>query len=71
MVMGNVTINQLGQFLILMTYMSFCRINHYTAYMREEDAVNLEIAVWMSIVIMAFRTSFHAEGSQRTINPLF
>ena len=33
MVMGNVTINQLGQFLILMTYMSFCRMNHYTDYM--------------------------------------
>ena len=71
MVMGNVTINQLGQFLILMTYMSFCRIGHYTAYMREEDAINLEIAVWMSIVIMASRTSFHAEGSHRTINPYF
>ena len=69
MVMGNVTINQLGNFLILMTYMSSCRIGHYTAYMREEDAINLEIAVWMSIVIMAFRTSFHAEGSPRTINP--
>ena len=71
MVMGNVTINQLGYFLILMTYMSFCRIGHYTAYMREEDAINLEIAVWMSIVIMAFRTSFHAEGAHRTINPYF
>ena len=66
MVMGNVTINQLGHFLILMTYMSFCRINHYTDYMKEEDAINLEIAVWMSIVIMAFRTSFHAEGAHRT-----
>ena len=32
MVMGNVTLNQLGHFLILMTYMSFCRINHYTDY---------------------------------------
>ena len=71
MVMGNVTINQLGHFLILMTYMSFCKINHYTNYMKEEDAVNLEKAVWMSIVIMAFRTSFHAEGSHRTINPYF
>ena len=71
MVMGNVTINQLGQFLILMTYMSFCRMNHYTDYMQDEDAVNLEVAVWMSIVIMSFRTSFHAEGSHRTINPYF
>ena len=71
MVMGNVTINQLGHFLILMTYMSFCRIGHYTAYMKKEDAINLEIAVWMSIVIMTFRTSFHAEGAHRTINPYF
>ena len=71
MVMGNVTLNQLGHFLILMTYMSFCRIGHYTAYMKEEDAINLEIAVWMSIVIVAFRTSFHAEGAHRTINPYF
>ena len=71
MVMGNVTLNQLGHFLILMTYMSFCRIGHYTDYMREDDAINLEIAVWMSIVIVAFRTSFHAEGAHRTINPYF
>ena len=71
MVVVNVTINQLGQFLILMTYMPFCRMNHYTDYMRDEDAVNLEVAVWMSIVIMAFRTSFDAEGSHRTINPYF
>ena len=41
MVLGNVTLNQLGHFLILMTYMSFCRIGHYTAYMREEDTINL------------------------------
>ena len=39
--------------------------------MRNEDAINLEVAVWVSIVIMAFRTSFHAEGSHRTINPYF
>ena len=71
MVMGNVTISQLGQFLILMTYMSFCRMNHYTNYMKDEDSVNLGIAVWLSIVIMAFRTSIHAEGSHRTINPYF
>ena len=69
--MGNVTISQLGQFLILMTYMSFCRMNHYTNYMKDEDAVNQELAVWMSIVIMTFRTSFHADGSHRTINLYF
>ena len=71
MVMGNVTISQLGQFLILMTCMSFCRMNHYTNYMKDEDAVNLKVAVWMNIFILVFRTSFHAEGSHRTINPYF
>ena len=70
MVLGNVTLCQLGHFLILMTYMSFCRIGHYTEYMRE-DSINLDAAVWMSIVIVAFRTSFHAEGAHRTINPYF
>ena len=34
MVLGNVTLHQLGHFLILMTYVSFCRIGHYTDYMR-------------------------------------
>ena len=71
MVLGNVTLHQLGHFLILMTYMSFCRIGHYSEYMREEDSINLEIAVWMSIVIVAFRTSFPAESAHRTINPYF
>ena len=56
MVIGNVTISQLGHFLILMTYVSFCRMSYYTDYMRDEDATNLECAVWMSLVIMAFRT---------------
>ena len=39
--------------------------------MRNEDAISLEVAVWMSIVIMAFRIFFHAEGSHRTISPYF
>ena len=71
MILGNVTLHQLGHFLILMTYMSFCRLGHYSEYMNEEDSINLEIAVWMSLVIVAFRTSFHAEGAHRTINPYF
>ena len=50
---------------------TFYRICHYHDYMKDEDAVNLEVAVWMSLVIMAFRTMFHAEGTHRTINPYF
>ena len=71
MVMGNITMGQLGHFLILMVYMSFCRMSHYTDYLSDQDAVNLEIAVWMSLVIISFRTTFHIEGSHRTINPYF
>ena len=71
MVMGNNTMGQLGHFLILMVYMSFCRINHYTDYFSDQNAVNLGIAVWMSLVIISFRTTFHIEGAHRTINPYF
>ena len=71
MVMGNVTISQLGQISHPYDLHVLLQMNHYTNYMKDEDAINLEVAVWMSIVIMAFRTSFHAEGSHRTINPYF
>ena len=33
LVMGTVNMTQVGHFLILMTYMSFCRLNHYTDYL--------------------------------------
>ena len=56
--MGNVSITQLIHFMILMVYMSFCRLNHYTEYMSDRDAVLLKAAVHISLMIMAFKTTF-------------
>ena len=71
MVMGNVTNTQLGHFIMLMTCISFCRMSHYTGYISDRDGVLLESAIWMSLVIMSFGTTFHMEGAHRTINPYF
>ena len=37
LVMGTVNMTQVGHFLILMTYMSFCRLNHYTDYLFDRE----------------------------------
>ena len=42
--MGNVSTIQLTHFIMLMVYMSFCRLNHYTKCMTDEEAVLLKIA---------------------------
>ena len=55
---GNVSITQLIHFMILMVYMSFCILNHYTEYMSDRDAVLLKATVHISLVIMAFKTTF-------------
>ena len=47
--MGNVSITQLIHFMILMVYMSFCRLNHYTEYMSNREAVFLKAAVHISL----------------------
>ena len=56
--MGYVSTTQLTHFIVLMTYMSFCRISHYTEYMDDKDAVQLKSAIWMSLVVMSFNTNF-------------
>ena len=67
--MGNVSVTQITHFIILMVYMSFCRLNHYTEYMSNRDAVLLKAAVHISLVIMAFKTTFSMRGGHHTINP--
>ena len=67
--MGNVSVTQITHFIILMVYMSFCRLNHYTEYMSNRDAVLLKAAVHTSLVIMAFKTTFSMRGGHHTINP--
>ena len=48
---GNVSTIQLTHFIMLMVYMSFCRLNHYTRCMTDEESVLLSIAVKMTLVI--------------------
>ena len=69
--MGNVSTIQLTHFIMLMVYMSFCRLNHYTKCMTDEEAVLLKIAVQMSLVIMAFKTTFSMKGGHKIINSYF
>ena len=67
--MGDVSVTQLIHFMILMVYMFFCRLNHYTEYMSDRDAVLLKAAVHISLVIMAFKTTFSMRGGHHLINP--
>ena len=69
--MGNVSTIQLTHFIMLMVYMSFCRLNHYTSCMTDEEAVLLKVAVQMTLVIMAFKTTFFMKGGYKIINFYF
>ena len=71
MFMGNVSITQLIHFIIFMVYMSFCRLSHYTECMTDRDAVLLKAAVYISLVIMAFKTTFSMRGGHNAVNPYF
>ena len=62
---------QVGHFLILMTYMSFCRLNHYIDYLSDSEEALIEPALWMCLVIISFRLTFHMKETHRTINPYF
>ena len=70
-IMGNVSTTQLTHFIMLMVYMSFCRLGHYNENMSDKYAALLKSTVWMSLVIMSFRTTFSMRGSHNTINPYF
>ena len=67
--MGDVSVTQLIHFIILMVYMSFCRLTHYTEYMTDRDAVLLKAAIHISLVIIAFKTTFSMRGGHHSINP--
>ena len=67
--MGNMSITQLIHFMILMVYMSFCRLNHHTEYMSNREAALLKVAVHISLVTIAFKTTFSMRGGHHSINP--
>ena len=69
--MGNVSTIQLTHFIMLMVYMSFCRLNHYTKCMTDEETVLLKVAVQMTLVIMTFRTTFSLKRGHKIINSYF
>ena len=71
LVMGTVNMTQVGHLLILMTYMSFCGLNHYTDYLSDREGAMIEPALWMCLEIISFRSTFQMEGIHRTINPYF
>ena len=69
--MGSVSTIQLTHFMMLMVYMSFCRLNHYTSCMTDKEAVLLKVAVQMTLVIMAFKTTISMKGGHKIINSYF
>ena len=71
LVMGTVNMTQVGHFLILITYMSFSRLNHYTDYLSDREGAMIEPTLWMCLVIISFRLTFQMKGAHRTINPYF
>ena len=70
-IMGNISTTQFTHFIMLMVYVSFCRLNHYTEHMVDRNTALLKSTFWMSLVIMSFRTTFSMRGSHNTINPYF
>ena len=68
LVMGNISTTQVTQFTILMVYMSICRLKHYSEAMEDRHAMMLKSSIWITLVIMAFRTTFTMMGGTKTIN---
>ena len=54
-----------------MTYMSFCRLNHYTDYLSGREGAIIEPVLWMCLVIISFRSTFQMKGAHRTTNAYF
>ena len=71
LVMGNISTTQVTQFTILMVYMSICRLKHYSDAMEDRHAMMLKSSIWMTLVIMAFRTTFTMMGGTKTINTYY
>ena len=71
LVRGNISTTQVTQFTILMVYMSICRLKHYSEAMEDRHAMMLKSSIWMTLVIMAFRTTFTMMSGTKTINTYY
>ena len=54
-----------------MVYMSLCRQKHYTEYLEDRPGEMLKASIWMTLVIMSFRTTFSMKGGHNIINPYY
>ena len=71
LVMGNISTTQVTQFTILMVYMSVYRLKHYSDAMEDRHTMMLKSSIWMTLVIMAFRTTFTMMGGTKIINTYY
>ena len=71
LVLGNISTTQVTQFTILMVYMSTCRMKHYSDNMETRHAQMLKSSIWLTLVIMAFRTTFSMKGGCKIINTYY
>ena len=71
LVLGNISTTQVTQFTILMVYMSTCRMMHYSDSMETRHAQMLKSSIWLTLVIMAFRTTFSMKGDCKIINTYY
>ena len=71
LVMGNISTTQVTQFTILMVYMSICRLKHYSDAMEERHGMMLKSSILMTLVIIAFRTTFTMMGGTKIINTYY
>ena len=69
--MENISITQITHFIILMVCMSLCRQKHYTEYLEDRHGEMLKASIWMTLVIMSFRTTFSMKGGHNIINPYY
>ena len=69
--MGNISTTQVTRFTILKVYMSICMLKHYSEAMEDRHAMMLKSSIWMTLVIMAFRTTFTMMGGTKTINTYY
>ena len=70
-VMGNISTTKVTHFIMLMVYMSFCRLKHYSEYMVDRNGKILKYSIWVSLVIISFRITLSMKGEHHSINPYF
>ena len=69
--MGNINMTQIAHFLIMMTYMSFCRSSHFHTECIATDVSTINATIDLAIVMCSFQTKFFYDGIKAAINLYF